>query len=128
MDSTRPHRTFFASPGTRRSSSGESSFWRLGSLLFVLTWMACPGSILDTHLATAQGTGRRSQREIPSQATETRPPPPIALRAESSPYLLLHAHNPVDWYPWGLEAFEKAREENKPFSFRLATAVVTGAT
>jgi uncharacterized protein YyaL (SSP411 family) len=31
-----------------------------------------------------------------------------------SPYLLLHAHNPVDWYPWGEEAFEKARRENKP--------------
>ena len=32
---------------------------------------------------------------------------------ESSPYLLQHAHNPVDWYPWGEEAFTKAREENK---------------
>jgi len=31
-----------------------------------------------------------------------------------SPYLLLHAHNPVDWYPWNEEAFEKARKENKP--------------
>jgi len=33
---------------------------------------------------------------------------------ESSPYLLQHAHNPVDWYPWGDEAFNKARKENKP--------------
>jgi uncharacterized protein YyaL (SSP411 family) len=33
---------------------------------------------------------------------------------EQSPYLLQHAHNPVDWYPWGEEAFEKAREEDKP--------------
>ncbi|MFB6318988.1 thioredoxin domain-containing protein [Saccharicrinis sp. FJH54] len=32
---------------------------------------------------------------------------------ESSPYLLQHAHNPVDWYPWGDEALEKARKENK---------------
>ncbi len=31
-----------------------------------------------------------------------------------SPYLLQHAHNPVDWYPWGEEAFAKARKENKP--------------
>jgi uncharacterized protein YyaL (SSP411 family) len=30
------------------------------------------------------------------------------------PYLLLHAHNPVDWYPWGPEAFAKAKKENKP--------------
>jgi hypothetical protein len=33
---------------------------------------------------------------------------------EKSPYLLLHAHNPVDWYPWGEEAFAKAQRENKP--------------
>lgn len=33
---------------------------------------------------------------------------------ETSPYLLQHAHNPVDWYPWGPEAFEKARAEDKP--------------
>ncbi len=36
------------------------------------------------------------------------------LIREKSPYLLLHAHNPVDWYPWGEEAFAKARRENKP--------------
>jgi uncharacterized protein len=30
------------------------------------------------------------------------------------PYLLLHAHNPVDWYPSGAEAFAKAKKENKP--------------
>jgi hypothetical protein len=36
------------------------------------------------------------------------------LALEKSPYLLQHAHNPVDWYPWGPEAFEKARAENKP--------------
>jgi len=36
------------------------------------------------------------------------------LANEKSPYLLQHAHNPVDWYPWGEEAFEKARKENKP--------------
>jgi uncharacterized protein YyaL (SSP411 family) len=33
---------------------------------------------------------------------------------EKSPYLLQHAHNPVDWYPWGKEAFDKAKKENKP--------------
>ena len=36
------------------------------------------------------------------------------LGGEKSPYLLQHAHNPVDWYPWGEDAFEKARRENKP--------------
>jgi hypothetical protein len=48
------------------------------------------------------------------------PPPKEAprhtnrLAKESSPYLLQHAHNPVDWYPWGDEAFEKARREDRP--------------
>ena len=36
------------------------------------------------------------------------------LAQEKSPYLLQHAHNPVDWYPWGEEAFAKARREKKP--------------
>jgi len=36
------------------------------------------------------------------------------LTKEVSPYLLQHAHNPVDWYPWGDEAFEKAKNEKKP--------------
>ena len=37
-----------------------------------------------------------------------------ALAHETSPYLLQHAHNPVEWHPWGSEALEKARRENKP--------------
>jgi len=39
---------------------------------------------------------------------------PNRLISEKSPYLLQHAHNPVDWYPWGEEAFAKARAEDKP--------------
>ncbi len=39
---------------------------------------------------------------------------PNRLIHEKSPYLLQHAYNPVDWYPWGPEAFEKAARENKP--------------
>jgi uncharacterized protein YyaL (SSP411 family) len=39
---------------------------------------------------------------------------PNRLAKEKSPYLLQHAYNPVDWYPWGEEAFKKAKEENRP--------------
>ncbi|HEY3056296.1 MAG TPA: thioredoxin domain-containing protein, partial [Thermoanaerobaculia bacterium] len=39
---------------------------------------------------------------------------PNRLANESSPYLLQHAHNPVDWYPWGEEALARARSEDKP--------------
>ena len=39
---------------------------------------------------------------------------PNRLQFEQSPYLLQHRENPVDWRPWGSEAFQTAREEDKP--------------
>ena len=39
---------------------------------------------------------------------------PNRLETEISPYLLQHAKNPVDWYPWGYEALERARKLQKP--------------
>jgi uncharacterized protein len=56
---------------------------------------------------------------VPSSDTFAEPAPSHSehmnrLAHEKSPYLLQHAHNPVDWYPWGDEAFGKARRENKP--------------
>ena len=42
------------------------------------------------------------------------PPHTNLLIHEKSPYLLQHAHNPVDWHPWGKEAFDEARKRNKP--------------
>ncbi|XP_066056679.1 spermatogenesis-associated protein 20 isoform X4 [Chamaea fasciata] len=56
---------------------------------------------------------------IAAMATVGTPGPPSVPRHtnrlinEKSPYLLQHAHNPVDWYPWGQEAFDKAKTENK---------------
>ena len=50
------------------------------------------------------------------------------LARETSPYLLQHAENPVDWYPWGEEAFTRAREEDRACSSRSATPPATGAT
>src|SRR5262245_42788656 len=47
-------------------------------------------------------------------ANETKATKTNRLARETSPYLLLHAHNPVDWYPWGPEALERAKKENKP--------------
>eukprot|EP00197_Chlamydomonas_leiostraca_P004455 CAMPEP_0202859470 /NCGR_PEP_ID=MMETSP1391-20130828/1566_1 /ASSEMBLY_ACC=CAM_ASM_000867 /TAXON_ID=1034604 /ORGANISM="Chlamydomonas leiostraca, Strain SAG 11-49" /LENGTH=819 /DNA_ID=CAMNT_0049538503 /DNA_START=158 /DNA_END=2617 /DNA_ORIENTATION=- len=44
------------------------------------------------------------------------------LAQEQSPYLLQHQHNPVDWYPWGPEAFEKARKEDKPIFLSVGYA------
>ena len=44
------------------------------------------------------------------------------LKEETSPYLRQHAHNPVDWYPWGPEAFERARQEEKPVLLSIGYA------
>ena len=54
----------------------------------------------------AVGQAQRTSRARPLHTNR--------LIHETSPYLLLHAHNPVDWYPWGDEAFARARRENKP--------------
>ena len=47
---------------------------------------------------------------------------PNRLIQETSPYLLEHAHNPVDWYPWGSEALERARAEDKPIFLSIGYA------
>ena len=47
---------------------------------------------------------------------------PNRLTAESSPYLLQHQHNPVDWFPWGEEALARARDENRPIFLSIGYA------
>ncbi len=47
---------------------------------------------------------------------------PNRLAGETSPYLLQHAHNPVDWYPWGPEALAKAKAEDKPIFLSIGYA------
>jgi uncharacterized protein len=49
-----------------------------------------------------------------TSAEEPTGPRPNRLINSANPYLLQHAHNPVDWYPWGEEAIARARKENKP--------------
>jgi uncharacterized protein YyaL (SSP411 family) len=44
------------------------------------------------------------------------------LAGETSPYLLQHAHNPVDWYPWGEEALDRAKKEDKPILLSIGYA------
>jgi uncharacterized protein len=63
--------------------------------ILALTWL-----VTSTHSVT--------------EPTPARPQHTNRLAREKSPYLLQHANNPVDWYPWGEEAFAKARRENKP--------------
>jgi uncharacterized protein len=65
------------------------------------------GILALTWLVTSTDTVAEQAASAASEHTNR-------LAHEKSPYLLQHAHNPVDWYPWGEEAFAKARRENKP--------------
>lgn len=85
-------------------------------------------SITVMYLKTSGGFGERSLHAAETPRQRQPPPSPDAIAKlpkdggpefnrlvfEQSPYLLQHARNPVDWYPWGEEAFEKARKEGKP--------------
>ena len=58
--------------------------------------------------------GERPQRVSYIMHETNEPKHTNRLSREKSPYLLQHAHNPVDWLPWGTEAWEKSKAENKP--------------
>jgi len=75
--------------------------------------------LLILALAVACSDGRAQEKKKPGKeaAGVTEGPQEKhtnRLAKESSPYLLQHAHNPVDWYPWGKEAFARAKKEGKP--------------
>jgi len=65
-------------------------------------------------LIASQKIAADQTNETPVTTSPVEKRKPNRLIHEKSPYLLQHAYNPVDWYPWGEEAFAKARAENKP--------------
>src|SRR5260370_1454101 len=65
------------------------------------------GLIMGSLIAWSTASPNLADAAVPYKFTNK-------LIDSNDPYLLLHAHNPVDWYPWGPEAFAKARKENKP--------------
>src|SRR5438876_6954965 len=67
--------------------------------------------IIPTILAVFLLSG--SDQPAQTSSKDTKKGPTNHLAGESSPYLLMHAHNPVDWYPWSSEAFAKAKKEGK---------------
>src|SRR5687767_582932 len=69
--------------------------------------------VLISLLGCVSGAQETKASESDGQPT-AHPKYTNRLAKEKSPYLLQHAHNPVDWYPWGEEAFAKARREQKP--------------
>ena len=89
---------------TRLCSPSMTSLFRFRIL--ALVWMVTANHT-DADSTSVQAQGSEKAATITSEHTNR-------LAHEKSPYLLQHAHNPVDWYPWGEEAFAKARKENKP--------------
>ena len=99
---TLPHR------GSRRRSTAL-----LAATPLLLALLACPPSPpLDPDPMTSTRTPQHDADETATPSAHR--PAANRLAHESSPYLLQHAHNPVDWYPWGDEALRRAKEENKP--------------
>ena len=80
--------------------------------MLLFAGLAAALTLLAVTPALSRETENKIQQEVERRlaAGET----PNRLIDEQSPYLLQHAFNPVDWYPWGEEAFARAREENKP--------------
>ncbi|XP_034426695.1 spermatogenesis-associated protein 20 [Hippoglossus hippoglossus] len=66
-----------------------------------------PARYLSPSVFMSMASGGEGPTSTPHKHTNR-------LAKEKSPYLLQHAHNPVDWYPWGQDAFDKARNEDKP--------------
>lgn len=79
-------------------------------LTLTLTLAGCPmtdsNGSSDNNLNEGQSIGPRTVDDIRRDGNH--------LQNESSLYLLQHAHNPMDWYPWGQEALDRARAEDKP--------------
>src|SRR5687767_4562228 len=69
----------------------------------------CATIVAGTEAAISAFVGPHRERATGKRATV-----PNRLAAETSPYLLQHADNPVDWYPWGEEALARARSEHRP--------------
>ena len=70
--------------------------------------------LFSFQLSCGSGKLQTEEEEKPIHTNE--------LIHESSPYLLQHAHNPVNWYPWGEKALQKAKDENKPIIISIGYA------
>ena len=95
---------------------------QLAPFCFVLTLalVGCQPSAAEDSSPAAEAKPESPEPAAVNASSEAEPTEPAKhkntnrLAKEASPYLQQHQHNPVDWYPWGEEAFNKAKEEDKP--------------
>lgn len=86
----------------------EANFPRMKYLI-----LSCCYLLLGAFACNQKSAPNQQSSETEQTMTSTDHKHTNRLAEETSPYLLQHAHNPVDWFPWGEEALEKAQKENK---------------
>src|SRR5262245_2795683 len=79
-----------------------------------MTGTLCSVALLLCLAACSRAAPKSQLKAVVPTNSPSAPQHTNRLAREKSPYLLQHQHNPVDWYPWGEEAFGRARRENKP--------------
>jgi uncharacterized protein YyaL (SSP411 family) len=89
-----------------QAGGADLSLIKYGAALTCALFFSLPSNIARSE-ATAQTVAHEKSDAVKEKYTNR-------LIHESSPYLLQHAHNPVDWYAWGEEAFARAKREDKP--------------
>lgn len=94
------------------NSPPEASAAQRCALAFLLPALVIMPFGCKRDAAPTRQNGPAAEEPVQAPPTGVRTANRLAL--EKSPYLLQHAHNPVNWYPWGEEAFAKARREDKP--------------
>ncbi|MBS0262702.1 MAG: DUF255 domain-containing protein [Planctomycetes bacterium] len=112
---SRPTRATHEQPvppaSARSTKEPQVSTWRKSSFrstaIALVAVLGAAAAALGTSLAESDSEPVSAKGEAASRFSNR-------LARESSPYLLAHAHNPVDWYPWGPEALAKAKQDDKP--------------
>jgi hypothetical protein len=105
-----------AAPGPVEGAGGISTAARPAEPPFDLPGATPMPADVRTRLAAALAAGTAAGAPVRTRHRDVTGRPRFANRLllETSPYLLQHAHNPVDWYAWGDDAFERARREGRP--------------
>src|SRR3954447_409375 len=109
------------SPEPRAASTSSTAAASTGSMR--RTWRTAI-TRRAAHTCSSTSISRRAARRPPSTARRSRRRADAVnrLSTETSPYLLQHAENPVDWHPWGDEALTRARAEDKPILVSIGYA------
>ena len=100
------HQLLFRSKNQPPQKSSPIPTWALGAAALL-------GGCSPNQSVTLAEPPQSKETTASAEAPPAKEAPTNRLAKETSPYLLLHAHNPVNWFPWGPEALAKARDENK---------------